>query len=140
MRRAEVLRLNVVIPVEGAEGMRFALDVLVAANRLFLRRNPTFPELYKAGVRYLRDADAGTQASPDAELWLTAPDALELGGADCKVLAAWRAAELLERSGEQARTELVPPRPGGQVWHVVVRRADGRLEDPSKLLGMEGDA
>lgn len=140
MPRSEVLRLNVVLPVTGALGMRFALDVLVAANRLFLRRNPSFPALYRSGVRYLRDADRGTQDSPDAELWLTAPDALAYGGADCKVLAAWRAAELLEREHEQARPELVPPRPGGQVWHVVVRRADGRLEDPSKLLGMEGEA
>lgn len=119
--------------------MYLALQLLVDANRVFLRTHPDFPPLYEAGVRYLRDADRRTQQSPDSELWLTIPDAAHLGGADCKVLAAWRVAELQE-AGENASCLLIPPKRGGRVWHVVVQRADGTVEDPSKLLGMQGDA
>lgn len=106
---------------------------------MFLRTHPGFPGIYESGVRYLRDAENGTQSSPDSELWLTIPDAVSFGGADCKVLAAWRAAELQE-AGEDASPMLVSPRPGGHVWHVVVMRGDGSVEDPSKILGMKGEA
>jgi len=135
----DVLRLNIVVPIVGASGLYIALAMLTSANRFFLRANPGFPSIYDSGVRYLRDAEHGSQASPDNELWLTIPDAVRYGGADCKVLAAWRAAELLEQ-GELAAPFLIEPPPGSRLWHVVVRREDGTLEDPSKILGMKGPA
>lgn len=139
----KVTRLNICVPVAGPTGLYLALAMLVQADRLYIRasraRGQEVPALYDSGVRYLRDAERGTQQSPDSELWLTIPDALSLGGADCKVLAAWRVAELQE-DGEDAVPLLKPPRAGGRVWHVVVQREDGTIEDPSKLLGMKGEA
>lgn len=139
MRASRVVRLNILVPVAGPTGLYLALGMLIAANRLYLRTHPDAPPLYESGVRYLRDAEQATQKSPDAELWLTIPDAIAYGGADCKVLAAWRVAELVE-AGEDATPLVVPPRPGGHTWHVTVQRGDGSEEDPSKILGMEGAA
>jgi hypothetical protein len=131
------LWLNICVPVSGALGLEAALEALVALDRVYLRTHPRCPALYKSGVRYLRDADNGTQDTPPSELWLTVPDCIALGGADCKVLSAWRCAELRERHGELARCELSRR---GHLWHVRVRRSDGSIEDPSRLLGMGSDA
>jgi len=131
------LYLNIAVPVAGEVGLHAALEALVALDRVYLRAHPRTPPLRRAGVRYLRDADAGTQANPPTELWLTVPDAIRAGGADCKVLAAWRVAELRERGELGARPVLSRHR---HLWHVRVRRADGRIEDPSAELGMKGAA
>lgn len=128
------LRLNILVPVAGPVGLLAALEALVALNRVYLRSHRGAPSLYRAGVRYLRDADEGDQGTPDAELWLTIPDCLASGGADCKVLSAYRVAELRENGEHGARCKVL--RVGPQSWHVIVTRADGRDEDPSALLGM----
>lgn len=130
------LYLNICAPVAGPIGLEAALECVVALNRVYLRAHPDTPALYRAGVRYLRDADRGSQAVPDTELWLTIPDCIRSGGADCKVLSAWRVAELREQ-GEHARC-LLSNR--GYLWHVRVTRSDGTIEDPSRLLGMEAAA
>lgn len=132
------LYLNICVPVSGAVGLQAALSCLVALNRLYLRTHPRTPRLYAAGVRYLRDADAGTQDTPPAELWYTIPDCIKAGGADCKVLSAWLCAEMIERDGDTG-AECVLSR-SGTLWHVRVRRGNGTIEDPSKRLGMEGAA
>lgn len=129
------LYLNLCIPVGGELGLEAALEALAALDRVYLRSHPDTPELYEAGVRYLRDAEDRDQGRPRAELWLTVPDVLRVGGADCKCLAAWRVAELREL-GEDARHHIV--RMGPHVWHIQVRRADGTIEDPSRELGMKG--
>lgn len=57
---------------------------------------------------------------------------------NCDDLAPWRCAEL-RRSGEKAKIRLTwrQPVPGGRKeFHVQVRREDGRIEDPSLILGM----
>ena len=133
------LHLNIVVPVAGARGLYAALAALVALDRVYLQAHPRTPALYESGVRYLRDAEHATQGTPDAELWLTIPDCLRAGGADCKVLSAWRVAELLE-GGERARPHVRAPRAGSGTWHVQVKRGDGSIEDPSRLLGMRGAA
>jgi hypothetical protein len=86
------------------------------------------PPLYRSGVRYV--------ASKVQRL----PDALAIkrqGFADCGPLAAWRAAELRVH-GEPATIRIYwrPIRGGQRLFHAQVRRADGRIEDPSRLLGM----
>lgn len=126
------LYLNICVPVAGPMGLEAALECLVALNRVFLRAHRDTPPLYEAGVRYLRDADAATQDTPPTELWLTIPDCLRMGGADCKVLSAWRCAELREQ-GDHARCTLTRR---GSLWHVRVTRSDGHIEDPSRALGM----
>jgi len=50
-------------------------------------------------------------------------------------LACWRAAELRQH-GERARVLVKQVKP--RLFHVVVLRQDGTIEDPSKRLGMKG--
>lgn len=94
------------------------------------------PPLYQTGVYY---------RSPNTkcgDVWQDARRVLERGYADCKSLAAYRAAELTVY-------HRIPAKPfvrrrwledGFALYHVVVVLFDGSFEDPSALLGMpEGD-
>jgi hypothetical protein len=94
-------------------------------------RHPDTPPLYTAGVRWQKETP--THGGHNEERFLTIPLVRMLGWGDCDDLAAWRAAEL-QRSGERARAVVYAVRPG--LWHVVVRRGDGSIEDPSTRLGM----
>jgi len=61
---------------------------------------------------------------------------LSRGWGDCDDLAPYRVAELQE-AGEKAKIRITWRRVGKRrTYHVLVRRADGRIEDPSRLLGM----
>lgn len=125
-----------------ARGERAALrllQALVDINVDYLLAHPTTPLLYKSGVTYQEQAyDVGQ------EDWHEIPAALLANKTDCKVLAAWRCAELrvrgiaaqphLLRQSSPIRTSLGVPDYG---YHVVVRWPDGRIEDPSKILGMK---
>jgi len=102
-------------------GTRAAEAQLRAAERA----GRPLPPIYAAGVRYMRH-------DPN-ERWQTPIETLRRGGGDCEDLAMWRAAEL-RLAGEPAR--VVWRRTGPRVLHAVVQRADGRLEDPSRALGM----
>lgn len=116
------------------------LDALVDINVDYLLSHPTTPLLYQSGVTYQEQSyDVGQ------EDWHEIPAAILAGKTDCKVLAAWRAAELRVR-GIDARPHLL--RAGKSVhnrlhgieygYHVVVRLPNGQLEDPSRVLGMKG--
>jgi hypothetical protein len=86
------------------------------------------PPLYASGVRYARERGR--------EDWQTAHETFSKKRGDCEDLAAWRCAELWVLGEKDADVHCYAPRPG--LIHCVVRRADGRLEDPSKRLGMKG--
>lgn len=101
------------------------LDALVSLNRLELKHY-RLPSIYKAGVRYLREPKG------KREQWKTIRQILKDKHGDCEDLAAARSAELQQR-GINARPWL---KKKGNIWHVVVRYPDGRIEDPSRLLGM----
>jgi hypothetical protein len=106
------------------------LEALVEIDRLYLRTHRV-PPLYRSGVRYRHEPDDGTP-----EEFAAIPQVLRRGWGDCDDLAPWRVAELRE-AGEAARIRITWRRPRGRrLYHVLVRRADGRIEDPSKLLGM----
>ena len=125
-----------------ARGERAALrllQALVDINVDYLLHNPTTPLLYQSGVRYQEQAyDVGQ------EDWHEIPAALLAKKTDCKVLAAWRCAELrvrgvaavpyLLRQSTPVREAVGIPDFG---YHVVVQWPDGRIEDPSKILGMK---
>jgi len=102
-----------------------AVEGLCAANAVILSVRPDMPDLYESGVRYRAE---------DRERWTHCLDVLRRGYGDCEDLAAWRCAELRVREAEPARC--VVKRTGRRTLHVLVRRADGRIEDPSRLLGM----
>lgn len=82
-----------------------------------------FPALYDSGVVYRRER--GT------ERWQPATDLLRNMQGDCEDLAAYRAAEL-RMEGEPATVAIVRTRRGS--FHAVVRRGDGSIEDPSRIL------
>lgn len=117
-----------------AEMVRKLLEALVSVNRLALRSDRRIPPLYSSGVRYMREA-------PGVETFRDLYIVLAKGGGDCAHLAAWRVAELQE-AGENAslRIQWKVTRRGPRLFHVLVRRGDKSIEDPSKLLGMKGAA
>lgn len=83
------------------------------------------PPLYRSGVRYRREPSG-------VESLVTAPVVYRRGHGDCGHLVAWRLAEL-RRAGERVTPRFTWR---GRAYHVVIRRADGTVEDPSLLLGM----
>jgi hypothetical protein len=91
-------------------------------------RTRQVPPLYKSGAVYAREAMGG-----HSEKWQTCTQVAKSKVADCEDLAAYRVAELCER-GEDAKVRLSLK---GRTWHVTVKRADGRIEDPSRILGMK---
>lgn len=109
--------------------IRPVLESLVMIDLLFLRTHHV-PPLYKSGVRY-QPEPKGT-----SEEFASIPAILARGWGDCDDLAPWRVAEL-RQYGERAKIRIIWHRyPNGKMYHIVVRRGDGRIEDPSRLLGM----
>lgn len=118
------------IPTVSRAGVRHALEALVRRNQDLLRAHDV-PPLYAARVAYRPEPQG-------LEDW----DALDVvwprGYGDCEDLAGWRAAELRE-AGERARADCYVSRvssDGRRVWHCIVVREDGTVEDPSIQLGM----
>lgn len=110
--------------------LRVWLEALITANVAYLRANPDTPWLYESGVTYEEEEDGEDD-------WTDIPETLRLKVGDCEDLAAWRIAELRVRELEAAIPRVTIHASGSRVlYHVSVRRADGRHEDPSRLLGM----
>jgi hypothetical protein len=113
-----------------AIAIKAILDAQVLANQLYIRMH-NVPLLYKSGVRYKNEPDNGV------EEFALIPIILARGWGDCDDLAPWLCAELRE-AGEKAKIRIQWKRQpdGRKLYHIVVRRGDGRIEDPSALLGM----
>lgn len=120
---------------EDLDQSHFALDCLleclVQINLDHLRRFPQTPGIYESGVYYVRQA-------PGVEDWQHIKDVMRLGHTDCKVLACWRVAELRFRGEAGARVGYYFQRmaDGNYLYHMVVVRGDGSVEDISANLGM----
>lgn len=95
-------------------------------------RERAYPLLYASGI-YYRNERRGPPV-PGVERFQTAESLYDVGAGDCDDLACVRSAELRVHRGERARPMVVRMRDG--LYHVVVRREDGRIEDPSRILGM----
>lgn len=123
---------------------------VMQVNRVWLRNHPRLPKLYdlyddpryaKFRVKYGREPWAGTGLEEFAPIHVC----LSRGWGDCDDLAPWRAAEIWEREHRPADI-FIYWRPNTQVWHLQVRHWNshaerkagikGRIEDPSRLLGM----
>lgn len=124
---------------ERVEVARKLLRGVVAANRMLIRKG-LIPPLYRANVLYKREPK-GTESFVDASI------VNERGHGDCAHLAAWRVAELQEAlrnaiiTGKVPRGARMPQlrlymRPKHKTVHVQIRHSDGRIEDPSRFLGM----
>jgi hypothetical protein len=110
-------------------------EMAVLVNRAYLRLNPGTPELFRSGVVYQNEP----LGLPD-EL-VDVPTVISRGWGDCMHLCAWRVAELRER-GEAANVRFVWNRmviesQPARLFHVQVRRGNGSIEDPSRILGMK---
>lgn len=117
------------IVVPGLDGPALAplLEAMTTLNRRYLTER--WMPLYESGVRYHREPRG-------VERWITTPIAQERTIADCEDLATWRAAELQLQGIDARAIALERPQRRGRLYHVVVRYPDGRIEDPSRKLGM----
>lgn len=124
--------VTIVVPRADAPMIAACLAALCTLNTLYLRQHPSTPALAASGVRYRRETPW------EREQFLSIPAVLDRGYGDCDDLACWRVAEL-HASGvdPHARPELVAISP--RVLHIVVRRGNGYVEDPSRQLGMGGE-
>jgi len=107
------------------------LDALVLVNQLYLRTHDV-PPLYQSGVRYKNEPEGST------EEFAAIPAIIKRGWGDCDDLAPWRVSEL-RNAGERAKIRIQwkrSKRTGRKLFHIVVRRANGAIEDPSYVLGM----
>lgn len=103
-----------------------ALEGLVRVNEDIYRADPRLPSVYAAGVRY-----RGYDPNED---WRNAREVVTDKSGDCEDLASARAGELRARGEAGAR--VVIKRTGPQMTHAQVMRANGQIEDPSRVLGM----
>lgn len=113
-----------------AKWIRRALHSLVMVNHKELLRR-SYPPLYQADV-WFEEEPRGTETFRDVT------NVYRRGRGDCAHLAAWRCAEL-RAVGEEARLRVkwaAPRWRRRRTFHVQVRRASGRIEDPARRLGM----
>ena len=123
--------MRVVLTIGGsgrafAETIRDLLQAQAEGIAREIQAGRTLPSLYASRVRYRPERTRGSGVEYFDSPW----EALARGHADCDDLVAWRVGELLA-SGEAASVicQWRLPR-----YHVAVRRANGRAEDPSRAL------
>lgn len=123
------------------DAIKPVLESLVLIDQMYLRAHRV-PPLYRSGVRYMEEpaneATLGGALPQRIEEFAAIPAVIERGWGDCDDLSPWRCAELREH-GEPAKIRIQwkrHPQTGQKLFHIVVRRADGSIEDPSLLLGM----
>lgn len=112
------------------EVMEAAVEFLVRVDQAEIKRY-NLPSLYKTGIVYEHSEPRHDTA------WKDAISAYDTGLGNCKVLAAYLIAWNRNR-GIRCKPFLVQTinDDDTQDWHVAVEYADGRVEDPSKRLGM----
>ncbi len=113
-------------PEDAVRVVQALVDALTITDVGYLHEHTRTPALYQSGVYYCRD-ERGKEKQ-----WWDIPAVLANGCADCKALAAWRAAELIV-AGHAAEPYVFTR--DGNLFHVVVR-VGNQVEDPSAILGM----
>jgi hypothetical protein len=117
------------------------LEAQVQINQWQLQRAKSsgkkFAPLYDSGVYYKAEP-------PGYEDWLDIPTLYATGFGDCEDIACARTGELREEENIAAVPciKFKDFQVDGRLItliHVMVLRPDDTLEDPSKVLGMEGD-
>lgn len=118
------------------------LDAQVRNNLLYLQLHPNTPKLYESGVRYKNEPEGQTCFGRPVEEFAAIPVVLSRMTGDCDDLAPYRVAELIH-AGVPAKIRIqwrarrnADGSQGRKYFHIVVRLPDGRIEDPSALLGM----
>lgn len=110
-----------------------AVNGLAQINTVILRHYG-IPSIYDIRPRY--HIPLAVQRGRAKERWKDIAAVLKDRWGDCKDFTAWRLAELW-RDGIAATAESIVHREGSSMlFHTYVRYADGRLEDPARILGM----
>lgn len=106
------------------------LEMNTRLNEKLIRegQSPTFAQAVQRGVRWRREP-------PGEESFDHGRKVLGRGWGDCDDLAPLHAASL-RVSGEDPGARAVVYQSGPSRWHAIVKRSDGRLEDPSQNAGM----
>jgi transglutaminase-like putative cysteine protease len=108
------------------EGAQVLAELYLVAPNVRLIKAGRLPRLYDSGVRYAREPVG-------KERWQSATELLRSRRGDCEDLAGYLAAEIRVYDGLPARVLIVPNTMGG--YHAVCS-VNGRIEDPSRKLGM----
>ncbi len=110
-------------------------EALAGVNENFLLCSPHTPALYDSGVVYAPPPNVAR-----LQPWRDIPRLLQLGKGTCMDLAAWRVAEMRIRhnAGVAPKVTSTTDQRGRTMYHVVVTDREGRIEDPSAILGMKG--
>ena len=126
-----MINVALMVPLKNEGDISSALQAMTALNERLI---PPFgvPPLYESGVVYRREDRRKRKGLLSFERWQTAPICLKSGAGDCEDLACWRAAELRLKGYEV----LALPIRSSLGYHIIVKWPDGRIEDPSKRLGM----
>lgn len=119
------MALSPKLDANGIEEIECLLEGLVRLDLSQLRRGLA-PPIYQSRVRYQREPHG-------REDWQSAVMSVRRGNADCEDLASWCAASY-RLVGVNARAIVRQVGPG--LKHCLTLLPDGRIEDPSKRLGM----
>lgn len=125
------MRLNIAVPEEHVKK-----PVLDAALESVTRLNES---LIKGGtIPHFRTALNRVRWRPEpfgSEHFDHAATVLSRGWGDCDDLAPWHAASL-RASGQDPGAKAIVKRSGPKLWHAVVQRSNGTIDDPSREAGM----
>lgn len=125
------MRVNVAIPEPhiSAPVLDAALESTTRLNEALIKEGsvPTFVQAADS-VRWKPEP-------PGQEHFDHAALVLGRGWGDCDDLAPWHAASLRVTGKDPGATAFVK-RSGPKTWHALVRRSDGKVEDPSIRAGM----
>jgi hypothetical protein len=125
--------IRIAVPEEQVSGpvLDAGQEAVTRLNEKLIRDGdaPLFHEAIRRGVKWQPEP-------PGAERFDHAKKVIGRGWGDCDDLAPYHAASL-RVTGEDKRAKAVVYPTGPHRWHAVVRRGDGRLEDPSQTAGMK---
>lgn len=126
------MRVNVAIPeAHVSEGvLNAALESVTRLNESMLREDsiPSFERALKQGIKWQPEP-------PGDEHFDHGGTVYKRRWGDCDDLAPYHAASL-RHSGEDPNASAIVTRTGPKMWHAVVKRGDGSIDDPSKRAGM----
>jgi len=103
-----------------------AVEGLALVNRVLLDYYP-IPPLYEVRPRY----KVGS-----TEQWKDIGSILRDGWGDCKDFTAWRLAELYRANVSAKAKSIVERHKRRLLFHTYVEYANGKTEDPARILGM----
>lgn len=128
------MRLNVAIPEShvAAPVLDAALEATTRLNESLLAADqiPTFERALKGGIRWRPEPPGGEHFDHGGIV-------MKRRWGDCDDLAPYHAASL-RTSGEDPGAVAIVRRSGPKMWHAVVKRSDGSIDDPSVRAGMKG--